>query len=337
MAIVSIPAAQTACFTAGEAATEVIADLSGWLSAPAGYNALAAPVRLLDTRRCPFRVHSESTTPAPGTSVVSSADIVVTDTITGTTHVVAKSVVSQSGFRTTSYTKPYLGRDCFAYTTVREESSSSGVINDRITSSLIRLDLRTGDEKFISNVEPYYTPSVIGQEPNGNLVLAMTYQYGGAEVWEITPAGLYQGVPYVGYLEATGDLKVAPNGQHVYFLSRDAETLPNVSLVQMDITNGARRTIVTGLDGRTALGAVSPNGATILVEASRKVEKIDLTTGARTPLPGTNPSAIGWTRDNRPAMILPTDLTQVVAVNADGTTSVALTSSGSRPISWFVF
>ncbi len=105
----------------------------------------------------------------------------------------------------------------------------------------------------------------------------------------------------------------------------------------MDIANGARRTIATGLDGRAALRAVSPNGAAILVEASKKVERIDLTTGDRTPLPGTNPSSIGWTRDNRPAMILPADLTQIIAVNANGITSVVLTSSNARPIGWFVF
>ncbi len=165
----------------------------------------------------------------------------------------------------------------------------------------------------------------------------MTYQYGGAEVWEITPAGQYQGIPYVGYPESTGDLKIAPGGQFVYFLSRDFETLPRVNLVQMDITNGARRTIATGLDGRATLGAISPDGSAVLMEASRKVEKINLTTGDRTPLPGTNPSSIGWTRDNRPAMILSSDLSQVVAVNADGTTSVVLASSGMRAISWFVF
>ncbi len=149
----------------------MIADLSGWLSTAAGYNALAAPARLLDTRRCPFSIHSEVTTPAPGTStVIASADVIVTDTTTGVTRVVVKSVVSQQGVRTTSYSRPFLGRDCFAYTIVHEESSSAGLVNDRASSSLIRLDLRTGDESFLANVEPYYTPTVIGQDSNGNLV-----------------------------------------------------------------------------------------------------------------------------------------------------------------------
>lgn len=337
LAIVSLPADKSVCFTAGEAATDVIADLSGWLTAASGYGSLPSPARLLDTRRCQFAISAEDVSPAPGGVVTAAYDIVVRDLTSGASRAIAKSIVARPGFSSTWYGRPYLARDCYAYTTVHHESSSSGLVNDRIDSELIRLDLRTGEETFIADVEPYYSPTVIA-ESEEYLILSVNYQYDGGQVWGIDrETGAYQGLPYIGYSETRSSLNIGPGARFAYFLNFDYETPRTTDLVELDLTNGARRTVVEGVEGRAVLRGVSHAGTSILVESSRKVSRIDLATGASTALPGSNPISVGWTPDDRPAMVLTADPTKVVAVNPDGTTATLFSSVGGGAIAWFAY
>jgi hypothetical protein len=329
-------ASGSACLTPGQAATDIIVDLSGWLSSPSGYHALAAPIRVLDSRKCVMSVYSVDTSPPTGTSsVISSSDIYARDTATGASTVIAKAVAARPGLTSTWYGRFFLSRDCYAYTVVHTESSTNGLVTDRFSNAVVRINLRTGDESFIASVDQYPIPVVLGDGPDDTLVLTFTSSYD-SQVWSVSRAtGFYVGLPYINYVSSPSGIAVSPGARFVYFLERDFSVpQTTLNLTELNTTNGERRTVGKGFDGRATVRSVSPNGSALLVDSPRKLEAVNLATGARSLVPlGTNPNT-SWTADSRVALVLDADPTTIVALNPNGTTSPLLSSSGAA-ISWF--
>jgi hypothetical protein len=337
LALVMPGTGATVCLSAGESATDVIADLSGWLST--GFTSLPQPVRILDTRTCPFAIYAQGVTPPPPAPPTDYAFSFISRNLeTGAEQVVATSLQTRPWFTSYNYSKLFLSRDCYAYSVVQTTGSIDIGGATTVTTDLVRINLRTGTETLVTPLEPYQSAVVVGDGPSGELLVSTIYPYDGGYVrrYSRTTGEEVYGSGG-GYFSFVTSISADRTGRYLYSTSRysDGRILPSSHLEELDTVTNQVRILPGSYDGRAAVRGVSPLGTEILVESSGTLFRVNLSTGERKEVVRQSQLVTGWTRDGRPAYVPTAALATIVAVNPDGSKSTVLTATSSEPIGSF--
>jgi hypothetical protein len=165
-------AARNVCLTSS-VDSDIIVDLSGWITT--GYQSLAVPVRIDDTRNCNMILYTVDETPGGTRRGEENFTTYSFDPHTGRSVLVLSSKYSVTKPEYRVYSQPFFGSDCYVYTAEHTAVADAGgwVASE---PTLLRVNPQTAEQTKLSSLSKVGSPlyTVIGQDPTNNTLMITT-------------------------------------------------------------------------------------------------------------------------------------------------------------------
>jgi hypothetical protein len=307
------------CFT-GSSDTDLLADLSGWVTTD--YVPIASPTRADDTRNCQYMVYQENETPPGSTTIEFITKYYALSTPGGNPVKILDEVDYLPGSQTSlTYGYPLVGADCFVYLTEETYTHPDTTTFKTVSLALLRVNPQTGQRTKVIDLTQQGFFYLVGQDPaTREIYLAQTINSDqsvlyslGAGATALTNRGVFQGVDLIG----------AQDMKHIYFQAFDAT---NVTRQLVEATKGGGDRVIVGAGLPTGRLYRSPNGTKLLLGSKTTRWVIDISTGATTDVTALQP--LGWSPDSYLATLSPDFKTVFVTRNGQAPT-VLLTAPPS--------
>jgi hypothetical protein len=220
--------------------TDIIVDLSGWITS--GYQSLAVPIRIDDTRSCNMILYTVDESPGGARSGEEIFNTYSYNGHTGASVLIVSSIVSVTKPQYRVYSQPFFGSDCYVYTAEHLAVADAGswVVSD---PTLLRINPQTAERKVLSSLSKVgnalYT--VITQDPTNNtLVISATFS---KSEMRISRFGLA-----TRKLEALGSVPgwgavASFDRRYIYYMAPQANPTNSFQLFERDMFTGDDRLV----------------------------------------------------------------------------------------------
>jgi hypothetical protein len=296
LVVVRPGASNTVCLT-GSSDTDLLADLSGWVTT--GYVPLASPTRADDTRACEYMVYQESETPADTTTINYVTKYYAQSGAGGNPAKIIDEIGYQPGSKTSiAYSLPIIGADCFVYVIEDVYIHPDTATFKDVSYALIRINPQTGLHTKVIDLDQKATFYLVGQDPaTREIYLAQTMNSNQTALFSLDPGataladrGSLPGVNLIGSRDM----------QHIYVQQFDAT---NVTRQLVEEAKGGGSRVIVG--GGLTVGRPyrSPDGSKLLIRSNPNQVVVDLTTGSVSDVTALQP--VGWSADSYLASLSP--------------------------------